>query len=388
MKKRIKSFLYASIIALTLLLLTGCWDSYEPDRMVYVHGIGIDYKDGYYTVYLQLLNLGMLAKKESGGGTEETKVEVGKASGKTVDEAIFNLYRSSQRRIFWGHLAVIVFTEEALQAQGLSHAVDLFDRYRETRYRTWMYATREQLDKLLTAVPVMELSTALSRLSDPYASYDQRSLLKPVDMRELLIFLNEPPHEVVIPLVGIDADSWRTNSGKREAIQWQGAAVVTSDSFKRRLSLKEAAGLKWINKNLKREDLRIRKGPYKDTSILIYHLDVHIEPIIRKGNIRFEVKIKAKANLRELNHSVNLKELAQEAEKVIAKEIKDTFKTGLKVEADLLRLSEILYRKNVQAWKRVEQQGAIPLTEQSLEKVKIHVEIVEGEKQRKEPTLN
>ncbi|KMY56054.1 spore gernimation protein [Bacillus sp. FJAT-27231] len=371
-----------------LLLLTGCWDSYEPDRMVYVHGIGIDYKNGYYTVYLQLINLGMLAKKESGGGTEETKVEVGKATGKTVDEAIFNLYRSSQRRIFWGHLAVIVFTEEALRAQGLSHAVDLFDRYRETRYRMWMYATKEPLDKLLTAVPVMELSTALSRLSDPYATYDQRSLLKPVDLRELLIFLNEPPHEAVIPLVGVDEKDWKTNSGKRNTIQWQGAAIVTANSFKRSLSPKEAAGLKWINKDLNREDLRIKKGKHQNTSILIHHLAVHIEPIIRKEDIRFEIQIKAQANLREISHSVNLREITHEAEKTIAKEVKDTFKTGVKADADVLRLSETLYRKDVQAWKRVQQQGSIPLTEQSLAKVNVHVKVVKGEKQRKEPTLN
>ncbi|OCA87465.1 hypothetical protein A8F95_07570 [Bacillus wudalianchiensis] len=375
-------------MAFPLLLLSGCWDSYEPDRMVYVHGVGVDYKDGYYTVYLQLINLGMLAKQESGGGTEETKVEVGKASGKTVDEAIFNLYRSSQRRIFWGHLAIIIFTEEALRAQGLSHAVDLFDRYRETRYRMWMYATKEPLDKLLTAVPVMELSTALSRLSDPYATYDQRSLFKPVDLRELLIFLNEPPHEAVIPLVGIDEKDWRTNSGKRNTIQWKGAAVVTANSFKQRLSPKETAGLKWINKDLNREDLRVKKGKHKDTSVLIYDLNVHIKPIVRKEDIRFEVQVKAKASLRELSHSVNLREISQEAEKIMAREIENTFKTGLKANADLLRLSETLYRKNVQAWKKVQQQGSIPLTEQSLQTVNVHVKIVEGEKQRKEPTLN
>ncbi|MEK4030437.1 Ger(x)C family spore germination protein [Pseudobacillus sp. FSL P4-0506] len=387
MKKKMRRFSYTGLSALLLLLLTGCWDSYEPDRMVYAHAIGIDYKDGYYTIYLQLLNLGILAKQESGSGSDETKVEVGKASGKTIDQAIFNLYESSQRRVFWGHLAAIIFTEEALRAQAVSHAVDLFDRYRETRYRMWMYATREPLDKLLTTVPVMQLSTALSRLVDPYASYDQRSILKPVDMRELLIFLNEPPHEAIIPLVGTNENNWRTDSGKRKSIQLEGTAIVTANSLKKVLPLEKSAGLKWVNKDLNREDLRIRKGKYKHTSILINHLDVHIKPIVRKEGIRFTIKVKAKGDLRELDQLANLAELEREAAKVMALEIRNTFKTGLEADADVLRLSEVLYRKNVQAWKRVQQQGSIPLTEQSLESIHVGVKIVEGEKQRKYPTL-
>ena len=27
-------------------LLAGCWDIEEPDRLDYVHGIGVDYEDG------------------------------------------------------------------------------------------------------------------------------------------------------------------------------------------------------------------------------------------------------------------------------------------------------------------------------------------------------
>lgn len=153
------------------------------------------------------------------------------------------------------------------------------------------------------------------------------------------------------------------------------------------MPLEKSAGLKWVNKDLNREDLRIRKGKYKHTSILINHLDVHIKPIVRKEGIRFTIKVKAKGDLRELDQLANLAELEREAAKVMALEIRNTFKTGLEADADVLRLSEVLYRKNVQAWKRVQQQGSIPLTEQSLESIHVGVKIVEGEKQRKYPTL-
>jgi len=44
------------IVSLTaVLLLAGCWDVKEPQRMYYIDGIGIDYKDGQYEIYMQNL---------------------------------------------------------------------------------------------------------------------------------------------------------------------------------------------------------------------------------------------------------------------------------------------------------------------------------------------
>lgn len=108
MKKPAK---YLSIILCTL-ILTGCWDTTEPDRLVYTTGIGIDYKDGKIVVFLQLVNMSGLAKTE-GGSSVPNRVDVCRATGKTIDEAIFNLYHTSDRRIYWGHLSFIIFSENA-----------------------------------------------------------------------------------------------------------------------------------------------------------------------------------------------------------------------------------------------------------------------------------
>ena len=46
----------------TTLLLSGCWDVTEPQRMYYVQGVGVDYKDNEYTAYLQIINFANVAK--------------------------------------------------------------------------------------------------------------------------------------------------------------------------------------------------------------------------------------------------------------------------------------------------------------------------------------
>jgi spore germination protein KC len=53
------------MVALFLLLtLTGCWSRYEVQNMNYATAVGIDYVDGQYTLYVQLLDFSTVAKLE------------------------------------------------------------------------------------------------------------------------------------------------------------------------------------------------------------------------------------------------------------------------------------------------------------------------------------
>ena len=52
------------LLLLCVSILSGCWDSNEPERLVYANGLGIDYKDGKVIVYLQIINVKGLAKSE------------------------------------------------------------------------------------------------------------------------------------------------------------------------------------------------------------------------------------------------------------------------------------------------------------------------------------
>ncbi|MBM7649753.1 Ger(x)C family germination protein [Bacillus ectoiniformans] len=381
-----KQLLYTILLIFTL-LLAGCWDTNEPERMVYIHGLGVDYNKGRYTIYLQIINTGLLAKSESGGGENQAKVEVGKASGKNINEAIFNLYRSSQRKIFWGHLGYVVFTESALKEGAIRSTIDLLNRYRETRYRMWMYATKEPLFELLSTSPIMELSTALSRLSDPYSTYQQSSFIQPVDMRELLILLDEPPYQAIIPYMKLTEDNWTKDGQVRKAIKTEGIAAVTSDKLLAVMTEKKVNGLKWLNNDLVREEVKLIKEGYEDINMLIDKLNVEVKPFSRKGKVYFSISIEADAVLREMPEKKSIKEIAKVLEQTMEKQVREAYLAGLKNNTDIYRLSESLYRKDVQLWKSIEQKGKIPLTKDSLQQIDINATIINGAKQRKEPTL-
>lgn len=92
-------------------LLAGCWDVKAPERMLYIHAMGLDYKDGKYEVYAQIIDFTTTAKNEQ-PVTDVPQAEVGHASGKTINEAVFNLYHSMDSAVLWGFFLMLFFPKK------------------------------------------------------------------------------------------------------------------------------------------------------------------------------------------------------------------------------------------------------------------------------------
>lgn len=249
-------------ILFIVILLSGCSSHNESERMLYIHGIGIDYEDDMYTIYAQVINFSTVAKSEQPDGESEHS-EVGQASGKTVDEAIFNLYHSLDQKLFWGHLTFVVYSEEALKKGRMNTVIDLLSRYREIRYQIWFYSTEDSVKDVLLTVPIINTSLALSRLGDPRNSYMQESFIEPVNMRMTIIGLNEPSHEAVMPVISI-VKNWETIEGKNDIAKVIGVGVVSKDGFKGFITSDKARGLRWMNNKMKRTEISIDTGEGED----------------------------------------------------------------------------------------------------------------------------
>jgi hypothetical protein len=265
--------------------------------------------------------------------------------------------------------------------------VDFLDRYRETRYNIWLYATKESIQEILVTLPMLEMSTALSRLSDPVASFEQSSFIRPIDLRELILSFNEPGKEAILPLVNITRKNWATDKSPHNAIKSTGLAVVTLNTLKGNVPSAKAQGFRWVSKKFVRDWISIKSKKYPKADIVIEGKTSKIEPVIQGTNIHFTIKVKAKAVLYHTEQNINKDVLVSDVRKAIKSQIMQTYIEGLALHADVYRLSEEAYRNNVQAWKRVESNGMIPLSKDSLNKIQVSVELVHGAKQRQIPTL-
>lgn len=382
-----RRWICSGIIILLIFPLTGCWDANEPEKLVYVHGIGLDYQKGKYTIYVQLINLSLMAKSNSGAGNPSIVSEIGNASGDSVEAAIYNLYKTSQRRIYWGHLTYMVLTNDVLKHTGLQAISDILGRYFESHYHIWVYNTQKPIKDVLRTLPNNSMSSDLSRLSDPAASFDQFSFVHPLDLREVIVYSNEPPHEMVIPLVSNSTNHWEGNKKPRNVATLQGLSVITNQTLKGNITDNDASGFRWMDPNFRRTGLSLKSKNHTNLGVTVKKLKVKIIPNTKKSKTEFVVNIKGKAVVNRLEKMIATSLIEQEVERVIKKEILRTYQKGLEIDSDLYGLSNILYKDNFPIWKKIQKNGKIPLDKDTIKKVNVQIMVLDGGKQNNVPTL-
>src|SRR5574344_604636 len=93
------------IIPLILILsLSGCKDYIEINDLAILTGIVIDYKDNMYEVTAQLIV-----------NDKDSKIEVFKTSSSSINEAIAELSKLSNKEVFISHLKVLIVTDRIIK---------------------------------------------------------------------------------------------------------------------------------------------------------------------------------------------------------------------------------------------------------------------------------
>ncbi|MFS1511270.1 Ger(x)C family spore germination protein [Chengkuizengella sp. SCS-71B] len=349
-----------------IILLTGCWNSDEVDRMLYAHALGVNVKDGLFEIHVQFVIFGGRGGQgqEAGGGSLVPTVK--KGIGKTIEEALFDLYKTVPEKVFWGHLSAIIFTEDLLKQKGkVNDVIEKFIRYPKTRYTIWIYSSSaESLDEILKegTFKDMNLSPIFGRLGDPKNNYEQSSLIKPINLIEMLIELDEPSYTSAIPYIQLLGDS------ENKHLRFDSVSVLyTRSEFKGILREAEIDGFRWLHPDIINNNLLIEDQNKKPiASIIIDKLKVDIIPETKNENVTFLIKIKTKAYVGELFQNINQEQLTKKAKEEIKKQILTTYKRGLDLDADVYRLTETLYRKDLKKWKEITRKDKLPLTESSL----------------------
>jgi len=118
---------------------------------------------------------------------------------------------------------------------------------------------------------------------------------------------------------------------------------------------------------------QLNTGDQEELTVSIEKIHVDVEPLVKQEAVTFEVKLRINATINGFKGKVTEQELKELIVKEVKKEIQETYKEGLKLDVDIYRLSEYLYRDNVKAWKKLEKDGKIPLSEDSISKIDVDV---------------
>ncbi|WP_169720905.1 Ger(x)C family spore germination protein [Alteribacter aurantiacus] len=367
------------LLCLTCLTMGGCWDSKELEGQYYIHSIGVDYEDGKYVVYGQIINFAGGGEDGNSGGTNGNRhenVKIAKGTGDSVVAAIHNLYISTQRRIYWGHLSSAVFHERLLD-ENFKSVLDDFSRYYEIRPTLWMFITSDPVYEILGTFPVMQTSILYSFLGDPVESYEQSARVAPIRKSRFEAELYDPGRTLILPSVGIVREKWYTPLDFQRNLSLNKAGFLTQNSYKGSLGEADINGLSFIDEEAGRNPTIIRKNDKPVATVIVSDPKLKVVPEITGEFVTFSIELAVSGMVIELAEEVDEQFLNENLGKVVESQIRHTFEKGVEIGADIYNLSHSLYREDPEQWEQLtNEQGELELTQDILKEINVEATII------------
>ena len=142
-----------------------------------------------------------------------------------------------------------------------------------------------------------------------------------------------------------------------------------------------------MTKKTKRGRISFKTERDDHVSIIVDKVNPTITPINKNG-VKFNVEVDVEASLSTKEGSISIKEIQKRLEEEISKQILETYKEAIEKNIDVYRFSEHLYRKELNTWKKYEQDGVIELTDESIEKLNVRVTKLNSDRKSFQETID
>lgn len=370
------------------LLLSGCWDLKDLQEVNYIRTIGFDLKGEELVVYAQLLDFNSVAKVE-GGRQGGAPAWIGIGRGATLTAAIEDLYRVAQLRLYYGHINAVVLSESLLKKPEKAKEVyEFISRYYEIRYTPWIYGTRQPVDKLFAVTSLFHFSQNVSIMHQPSESYKQRSLTRPMSIRQFNVDLREPGRTTLLPSMTINEDNMKRGDKNSSMLEINGAYVFNRDVFQGWMSNESLRGVPWVEPETVRAPVTIYSEGKIAATLFLESPKVKIHPHVQNGRVTYTMDIELSGHIAEMLTPLSETAIERKAEEQVKKEVLNTFNEGLKRKVDLLQLEQALYRQNNGEWKKLRSEGMAEPKADSLTDVKVIVKLTRYGKTKSRKTMH
>ena len=355
-----------AVTAACIALVTGCWGQVEVGDMSIVMALGIDRtQQGMVRVTAQVINPAtMQAGAGQGGGGTGKGYKDHTSTGKTFDEAMHNFLLSPWRPLYFAHNTMVVFGAAYAQ-QGISQALDYFDRNREFR-RIQMFAVSKGLaqDELATTSGIERVNArALRELVEHQNDAGWTLPSIQLNVTDQLLAASHTP---LVSSLSLDSRGTPTVSG---------IAVFQGDKLADFVDVPESRGILWFLSQVHRAQLLIpcpkhatgshtmgspTPGSPKTLAIQILNSQAEIEPVISGNLPAFHVKVRGVGEVSRLCEEAPTKRNMQDWSQVTSSVVQQEMEAALaKVQSDgvdAVQFGTALFRSNPSYWRAIAKQ--------------------------------
>ncbi|WP_127494939.1 Ger(x)C family spore germination protein [Paenibacillus glycanilyticus] len=362
------------VCLLGICLLPSCTNSRDIQNMAYVTALGVDYENGEYKTYVQVLNFSNIARSENTSLGKQVPIWIGKGHGETLALSLADTNETSQLPLFWGHLKAVILSENLMKRGGKETYATL-NRHYEIRYNVLVFGTKEKMEDILTQKSLFNLSPldtimftgVQNRTQSPYviASYGNR----------LIANMNEPGNSLYIPSISINRHTWLEEKAGRGMFEMNGAYFFDKGRVVDWMSLDELKGLRWATEKISKTTLQVPLEDGHKGAIQFEHPGMRVIPKVQSnGDVKFDLKVTAKGTVRDSDNAT-IGVMEKKAAEAIEAEIRETYRAALAKHCDPFQLEETLYREHSRQFHQLTKGGFFFLNEHSLGRVLVTVKI-------------
>lgn len=256
------------IIFISLLfILTGCYNYSELNELAIANGISIDYKDNKYIVSILMANS---HKDTNNTSDNQASTSLFQGEGSTIDEAITSLELTLPKKLYLGHVNIIVIDYNYAK-KGLYDFFDYATKNAELIKKLCVVISKDtEAYKVLATLSPLEMFSSKNIIANIDTTNKSVGTIYNVKLSEVLYKYLEEGMEFIIPTVTIkgSSDDATKEDNIKDPISKAHLNVLTFSLFKNDklvdiVSINESKGINILTN--KTTNLKIMKDNYSAT---------------------------------------------------------------------------------------------------------------------------
>ena len=350
------------ILLLLCLFLCGCGNYRELNQIAIITGVGIDKKDDEYEVSLLIANA---QKSETTSKEGESQPTVYSGKGKSLVEATKEVDRKTPKQLYFGHINVVLISEEIAE-EGFLNVADWLLRNPESRKKFYLMMTKDSTAKeVLEIVSPLESFPSQNIATLMGSNEETQAITNSVTYSDFINNILVEGIEPILPsitVIGDDKDgddkANLDTTNPNSYLKLETIALFKNDKFKGFASENDSKAINILKNTVKQSIFTIN---YDDSNINLSAKNISSKIKIKSAK-EFDIKVTGDATLSEINSDTNLnkdqtiKDIEKELNKTIKKQINKAIKKmQTKYKSDIFGFGNLIYKNHPDTWKKIKE---------------------------------
>ncbi len=349
---RKKLLLLALLLLLNAMILPGCWNYREIDKLSIVAGMAVDKdSEGRYLVTVEIVDL------HEGGMEPKIRSKILELHGDTIFDAVRNSIEITAPKLYWGHTEIVILSRQVAK-EGIVEIIDWLDRDAEPRLSVDVLVSRgETARELLSARSISTdiRSFEINKMLEAQANLSKAPSVEAYMFIDMLASGGISP---VLPSVSL------TDNAGQQTSQVAGTAVFKGDRLVGFLDGDETKYFLFATGKIKGGLLTAKENPqvgHKNITLEVFANKTTVRPVISGGKLSMSIKAEAKVSLDEHGTKENfmdkngIKMLEDAAEQQLSDNIRKVVKRVQKdFDADIFGFGRTVKGEMPSLWRAVE----------------------------------